>query len=191
RPWARPAFLLRRGTFRFHLADPAHTIAPLLLIEPIKGLPGTRRGKKPIEKANPPVPVVAEDPIKPLLLDLELLVDGCGRTAGRPLTRGGLRQFAVIGLLPAREDIREVEALWAIIPLQEAAPAGRRQDDSERTGGHHDFLVSVEVEIGYPHRQPCAPPVRGRLRACLGLDEIPVGLMPQVVQVEPAEEPVP
>jgi len=72
------------------------------------------------------VPVVAEDLIKPLLLDLEMLMDGCGRAAGRALTQGCLRQLAMIGLLTAREDIRQVEALRTIIQLQEAAPAGRR-----------------------------------------------------------------
>src|SRR5437870_9705283 len=88
------------------MIDPARAIASLFIVDPIKGLPRNRRGKKSIEKADPPLSVVAEDLIKPLLLDPKLIVDGCGRAVGRALTHGGLRQLAVISLLPAGEDIQ-------------------------------------------------------------------------------------
>src|SRR2546428_748167 len=105
---------------------PALTLPAPHLIHPNTRRTKRGREKKQIGNHSPPGPVVAGDPIKPLLLDLELLVDGCGRAAGRALTQGGLRQLAVIGLLPAGEDIRQVETPRTIIQLQEAAPAGRR-----------------------------------------------------------------
>src|SRR5437879_13741981 len=105
------------------MIDLARAIAPLFIVDPIKVLPRNRRGKKSIEKADPPVPVVAEDLIKPLLLDPKLIVDGCGRADGRALTHGGLHQLAVVGLLSASAEIRQVETTGQIVRLKEAAPA--------------------------------------------------------------------
>jgi len=97
----------------------------------------------------------------------------------------------VVRLGPAAHRVRQVEALLLVVELEERAAVSRRQERVDRRAAQEQLVAPVRVAVDQFRLRPSPLPVGGLVRGDLGAERVGVVGVPEVVQVDPAEEAVP
>ena len=143
-----------------------------------------------IEEARPSVPIDEEALFEARLFHTNPVVDGL-HLPGRCETRmvGVIQELLMVAFLAPRENIPQINPLFAEIPFEERAARGRRKIQILRRRLHQDLGATVLVKILLGHTHLVA--MQNLVRLALRREELAVERLAQVGEVESSKNAVP